>query len=332
MARLLRAPLTHFLILGGTLLALRGWFDPPRAPRPRVVISDADVASLAEAWTEEHGSPPDAAATTRLVNEAIDEEVLFREALARGFDRQDGAVRERLVRLGEFVGEETARDRESLEREARRLGLERSDVVIRRHLVEMMQLAAGRTGEADLPSESELREYLARHAEGFAQPARVRLTHVYLSEDARGDATTAEALTLLEELRGSGAEASAGRGDAFIRGAEFDGSRDELARAFGTGFAQAVDRAPSRAWFGPVRSGYGLHLVWVHQREPGRTPSLAEVRGRVLQRWLAERTAERREAVVRALRAAYDIQVGDGSGSGSGEARDIVRRLAAAPE
>ena len=180
MARLLRAPLAHFLALGAALLALRGWFDPARAPKPRAVISAVDVARLAEAWAEEHGSPPDAAATQRLVNAAIDEEVFYREALARGFDRRDGAVRERLVRLGGFVGEESARDRASLEREARRLGLERSDLVIRRHLVEMMELAVGRLGEADLPSEPELREYLARHAGDFAQPARVRLTHVYL--------------------------------------------------------------------------------------------------------------------------------------------------------
>jgi parvulin-like peptidyl-prolyl isomerase len=309
MARLLRAPLAHFLALGGVLLALRGWFDPPRAPRPRVVITAADVARIAEAWTEEHGSSPDAAAMDGLVNQAIDEELLYREALARGFDRQDGAVRERLVRLGGFVGEESARDRESLERDARRLGLERSDLVIRRHLVEMMELAAGWVGEAGLPSEPELREYLARHAEDFAQLARVRLTHVYLSEDARGEATTADALALLEELRGSGAAAGAGRGDAFIRGAAFDGSRDELARAFGRSFAEAVERAPSGAWFGPVRSIYGFHVVWVHRREPGRTPSLEEVRGRVLQRWLRERADERRRAAVRALRAAYDIEV-----------------------
>src|SRR5204863_8118124 len=147
----------HFLVLGGALLAVRGWLDPALPPRPRLVIHAADVARLAETWTEEHGAPPDAAAKQRLLDEAIDEEVLYREALARSFDRRDSAVRERLVRLGSFVGEETAQDRESLEREARRLGLERSDLVIRRHLIEMMRLAAGRVGEGDLPSVAEVR-------------------------------------------------------------------------------------------------------------------------------------------------------------------------------
>src|SRR5439155_767847 len=125
MARLLRAPLVHFLVLGGALLAVRGWLDPALPPRPRLVIHAADVARLAETWTEEHGAPPDAAAKQRLLDEAIDEEVLYREALARSFDRRDSAVLERLVRPGSFVGEETGQDRESLEREARRRGLAR---------------------------------------------------------------------------------------------------------------------------------------------------------------------------------------------------------------
>jgi len=314
MARLLHSPLVHFLALGGALLALRSWLDPPQAARPRVVIRDADVARLAEAWTEEHGAPPGVAARERLVDQAIEEELLYREALARGFDRQDGAVRERLVRLGGFVGEESARDREALEREARRLGLERSDLVIRRHLVEMMRLATGWIGEAGLPSEAELQDYLTRHAADFAEPARIRLTHVYLSEEVRGDAASGAAAALLAELRGEGPEAGRGRGDAFIRGADFDGPRDRLVRTFGAEFAAAVDRAPAGAWAGPIRSTYGLHLVWVHAREPGRTPSLAEVRGRVLQRWLGERAEERRGAAMRAIRARYDVEVEDGAG------------------
>jgi len=129
MTRLLRAPLLHFVVLGAALLAIRERVDPEPPPRPALVINSADIARLAEAWSEEHGAPPDAAARRRLVDAAIDEEVLYREAIARGFDRRDEAVRERLVRLGSFVGEETARDREALERDARRLGLTRSDLV-----------------------------------------------------------------------------------------------------------------------------------------------------------------------------------------------------------
>src|SRR6266516_4643047 len=168
MARVLRAPLLHFLVIGALLLGLRAWREPAAAPRARIVIGAADRARLRETWTEEHGAPPSGAA----------EEVLYREALARGFDRRDAAVRERLVRLGGFVGEEAGGSRDVLEREARRLGLERSDLVVRRRLVGMMRLAAGWLGPDDRPSEADLETYLARHADELAEPPRTRLADV----------------------------------------------------------------------------------------------------------------------------------------------------------
>src|SRR5712692_6342464 len=252
MARVLRAPLLHFLLIGGALLALRPWWrwESMDVRRPRIVIGAADVARLRETWTEEHGSPPSRAAEDRLVRDAIDEEILYREALARGFDRRDDAVRERLVRLGGFVGEEAGGDRDALEREARRLGLERSDLVVRRHLVEMMRLAAGWLGPNGLPSEADLEAYRAQHAAEFAPPARVRLTHVYLSEDRRGAGVAVDAIALLDDLRrtGTGPEVAAARGDAFIRGAEFDGSSADLERVFGPGFAESVAAQPFGTW------------------------------------------------------------------------------------
>src|SRR5437870_6962435 len=259
MARVLRAPLLHFLVIGALLLGLRTWREPAAAPRARIVIGAADRARLRETWTEEHGAPPSGAAEGTLVRDAIDEEVLYREALARGFDRRDAAVRERLVRLGGFVSEEAGGSRDVLEREARRLGLERSDLVVRRHLVEMMRLAAGWLGPEDRPSEADLEAYLARHAEELAEPARIRLTHVYLSEQARGAAAAGDARALLDELRGRCPEEAAGRGGPFIRGAEVEGTRADLERIFGPGFADAIDAAPLRTWTGPVRSTYGPH-------------------------------------------------------------------------
>src|SRR5437773_8464741 len=70
--------------------------------------------------------------------------------------------------------------------------------------------------------------------------------------------------------------------------------------------------APLRTWVGPVRSSYGLHLVWVHAREPGRTPALAEVRGRVVRRWLRERSEQREREAMEEMRARYVVEV-DGS-------------------
>jgi parvulin-like peptidyl-prolyl isomerase len=70
-----------------------------------------------------------------------------------------------------------------------------------------------------------------------------------------------------------------------------------------------VAAAPLAAWVGPVPSSYGLHLVWVHEREPGGLPSLAAVRSRVVHALLEERRQVRLRERMTALRARYDIRI-----------------------
>src|SRR5439155_5454424 len=149
-------------------------------------------------------------------------------------------------------------------------------------LVEMMRLAAAWLGPEDVPTEADLDTYLAEHPDEFAAPARIRLTHVYMSTEHRGAAAATDADALLAQLRGTPPAAAVGPGDPFIRGAEIDATTAELERTFGPGFADAIDAAPVQTWFGPVRSSYGLHLVWVVAREPARRPGRSEVRGRAL--------------------------------------------------
>jgi hypothetical protein len=309
MRRLAAAPLLHFVAIGVLLFAARGWWNG-RAAREQIVVSAADVARLREAWTREHGVRPDAEAERGLLSAAIDEEVLFREALALGLDREDGAVRERLVRLGGFVGEDTDGE-EALVAEARRLGLDRSDLVIRRHLVQMMRLATERVGAAGQPSEAELADYLARHAERFATPSRVTLAHVYLSR-RRGAELESQATALLARLRTNALSPAqaASLGDPFIRGAEIRGaSAVDLEESFGAGFADALRDAPEGEWVGPVPSSYGLHLVWIRARIPGGVPPLAAVRSQVALRLLHERGAARARERMETLRARYDVVV-----------------------
>ena len=57
--------------------------------------------------------------------------------------------------------------------------------------------------------------------------------------------------------------------------------RSAVAREFGEPFVDEVLKAGTGAWTGPIRSGYGLHLVLVREREESRVARLAEVRAQV---------------------------------------------------
>jgi hypothetical protein len=97
---LLRDPLLQFLILGALLFAADRVLHPP-APAAtaddRIVVS-ADVRNeLADAWRQSHGQPPTPAELESEIDRWIDQEILYREGMARGLERDDARVRDRIA-------------------------------------------------------------------------------------------------------------------------------------------------------------------------------------------------------------------------------------------
>lgn len=316
-ARVLHAPGLRFLVLGALLFAVSRTAPTcdriGQPARPLVVVTGADVERIRREWAEEHGAPPSPAQEERLLEDAVDEEILHREALAIGLQHDDPVVRRRLVQLAGFLEESSiGEEDEALEREARAIGLDRTDIVIRRYLVQAMRLLAKKPRPSDLPTQRELEAYFAAHRDEFTQPERIRLTHVYLSRERRGAAVADDATRLLETLR-SGAidpERAATRGEPFVRGADIGpASHADLDRIFGPEFSAAIAAAEPHSWVGPVRSAYGLHLVWIHERLPRGTPPLDAVRNRVVHRYLRERREARLQERLRQLRGRYEIRM-----------------------
>lgn len=310
-------PMVQFIGLGGLLFASQHWWrawapQPAPAARTPIVVSAADVERWRRDWTGRSGAAPTAAEDAALIDDAIDDEVLLREAVARGFDRDDRVVRARLVKLGHYLGLGGDGDDSAVEREARALAFDRSDVAVRRHLVEMMRLAASKPAPADLPHEADFQAYYEAQRERFTVPPRVRLTHVYLSRERRGEAIERDAAQLLDELRRDNVspQDAAPLGDPFIRGAAIPpATPQQIERIFGPGFAAAVTNLPLRTWSGPVRSSYGLHLVWIEDTQSATTLPLAAVRNQVLHAVLRERGEQRLRTTLRALRAGYDVRI-----------------------
>ncbi len=221
-----------------------------------------------------------------------DPERLLRLA-ATGIAADDPAVEARLLKLARHLdlGRGAADTDSDRIEAARTAGLVESDVVIRRYMTELVQLALERPGVADRPTEAELRDFHERNVGHFTAAGRVRATQVYLRASRSPREDTARALALLDRLRVGGvspAEA-ASYGDPFVRGPRIDGTQESITRAFGPGFAQAVEALLPGKWQGPLASAHGLHLVWVEERLPPRLAPLDTVRGQVVHGLLRER-------------------------------------------
>ena len=272
--RLLREPLVHFLILGAALFLLFSTVAKPGAPQDgKIVVSSGKIAQLAAGFVRIWQRAPSAEELDGLIEDYVKEEVLYREALAMGLDKDDSVIRRRLRQKIEFLSEDAA--------------------------------------AAVLPTEKELQAWLASHPDKFRLEPKLALRQVYISVSRRGAAATSEAHRLLARLNSAGKAVDASEvGDTTMLPYELPlSSGEEIARVFGDGFAQQVTQVEPGRWHGPVKSGYGLHLVYVSERSEGRLRPLAEVRDAVQREWLEARRKEMAEASYRASRAKYAITI-----------------------
>jgi glycine/D-amino acid oxidase-like deaminating enzyme len=94
----------HFLLGGAVLFALYEVVDDTASYEPdRIVIEAERVASLATTFQRTWLRSPTSEELRALVNDYIDEEILYREGLALGLDRDDLVIRRRLRQKVEYL-------------------------------------------------------------------------------------------------------------------------------------------------------------------------------------------------------------------------------------
>ncbi len=276
MRKFLHEPLFHFLLLGTVLFGAYALLnDGDDAGEAGVItINEADVDWLIAAWSRQWRRPPTETELRGLINDRVREEVLYREALAMGLDRDDQLIRRRLAQKMEFLTEDLAL------------------------MVE--------------PGDSALDAFYQANADRYRIPEQRAFTHVIFSVDRRGDAAFEDARAALVVLQSDAAsgEGAPEVGDRFLQPYDYSlRSEERVARDFGGEFATGVFAAEPGEWTGPVSSSFGVHLVRVTEWAAPVLPPLADVIDRVRTDLEAQRREEANEAVFQALLQRYDIQV-----------------------
>ncbi len=268
-SKLLREPLVHFLAIGAALFALSALLGGSEDPESRrIVVTRGRIEHLATSFERVWTRPPSQEEMDGLIAGYIQEEVLYREAMALGLDRDDMIVRRRLRQKMEFLAEESPPP----------------------------------------PTDADLRAYLDAHPDEFQVGGQVAFEHVYINRDLRGESAEGDAEQMLARLRA--APDSEVAGDPFLLEHSFPRTpTEEISRTFGEAFARGLMAVPVGEWRGPVESGYGLHLVRVRERVPGRKPELEEVRDAVVREWSTARQAELRARWYENLQRRYTVVV-----------------------
>jgi parvulin-like peptidyl-prolyl isomerase len=191
---------------------------------------------------------------------------------------------------------------EVLVREALQFGLDRGDAVIRNRLRQKMLFIAESAAQTLEPDDLVLAQHLRADPGKFARPARVSFQQVFLGEAPDEDAI-AQARAVL--TKGQPPETVGTR--SLLPGHMAEVTPSQVDRVFGAGFFAGIETGSEGQWLGPVRSGYGLHLVRVDATTAGSLPDLVDVRAAVLLDWRRVQFETLAAAQLAELTARYDI-------------------------
>jgi hypothetical protein len=275
--RLLREPLLHFLILGVLLFAVYAYSERGRGgveSSRQIRLSLDELAQLAMVFRSQWRREPTPDELGRLVENKVREEVLYREGLAMGLDKDDTIVKRRLAQKMQFLAEDVAAARE--------------------------------------PTTTELASWYEKYSDKFRQPPRVSFRHLYFSPDRRGVRARDDAASALAKLAGQPEDSklAASLADPFMFQEYYrDRAPEFLGKEFGPRFALEVPRLAPGSWQGPVESGFGWHLVYVDTLVPGRVPAFEEIEGDVKTAWLSEQKAIAWEKAYKDMRAKYTVLI-----------------------
>jgi len=270
----LHEPLLHFLVLGTALfLAWPFIADRVVSRANQIVISQGQMQRLVERFQRTHLRPPSPDELAGLVEDDIRSEVYYREGIALGLDRGDEIIRRRVVQKLEFMTQDIA--------------------------------AQG------APTDAELLRYLEGHGGDFGAEDEIAFSQIYLNPDRHGAALSRDADRLLARLNAGDGRLNYGA-DSDVLPVPNDFEAQPLhviAGIFGDDFAAAIAADPPGRWIGPIRSGYGLHLVLVRERRRGSPPQLSQVRDAVLREWQSAHQVESNQQAYRQMRAKYAIKI-----------------------
>ncbi len=274
MRRWLREPALQFLLIGTGLFLAYGWLHGRASfSRDTIVITEGRIEQLAAGFAGLHRRPPTREELDGMVQDAVREEILYREAMA--------------------------------------LHLDEDDVIVRRHMAQKLQFVSEDTHPVPEPTQAQLRDFLAQHPQQFQAERGYSFTQVFLDPQRHGSQLQADAQHLLAALRRAPEDAALVKGgDPFLLDSHFERlPAGETARLFGAEFEKALQTTATGQWQGPVTSSLGTHLVLLRWRDEPGPPRLTDIQAEVRRAWMNEQRGLANARFYAELRRRYDVKV-----------------------
>lgn len=257
-------------MLGAAIFAGYHLVAPAASDRAEIVVTADRSASLAAQFSGMHaGRPPSEAQLRALIDAYVRDEMLYREGLALGLDRDDPVVRNRVRQKAAMLSDDAM---------------------------------------AAEPTDADLEAYLRAHQGEFDIPARVSFEQVYF-DPGKHQQDVARALRAARAALDRGARADSLGDPTLLPATMTEALPADIAAVFGKSFGTDFGKLDGSRWEGPVRSAFGVHLVRISWRGAPTPATLADARDVLAREWSREHAVQARERLYRELARRYPVRI-----------------------
>jgi hypothetical protein len=277
MKRLLRHPATHIIALGVLVFILRSLiFAGDEAPDSTIRITEGVVEELVAKWNMTFARQPTDRELTSIVGDYVREEVYYREA--------------------------------------KKLGLDKDDLIVRRRLAQKMDFLSKDLASLAQPTDQDITDFYEKNREDYRVQPEATFSHIFFNIDKHGLLEARDLAVVVRDRINANPvpmEQAYEMGDLFVLRHHYKNRTPfDVEGLFGwQELADSLFRSEPGIWHGPVTSGYGLHLFYVHERMDSWIPELEETKAQVLQDLMTDIRRQTNDIFFATLRGNYEIEI-----------------------
>jgi len=186
------------------------------------------------------------------------------------------------------------------------LGLVENDSIIKRRVQQKIEFMLNDSIASIEPTQEDLQAFMDKHKERYTIAPVYTFKHIYINPekhvelDAYVESLKSEDLTLVYNERG----------DSVMIESRFENiTTAQIARLFGLKFAKSLDDLTQNNWVGPVTSGYGVHLVYIENKEAKHLATLKELEFKIKLDFRVDAQKKTINAFYEELKHKYDLVI-----------------------
>lgn len=276
MKLLLKEPLLHFLLLGAALFFIYSLSSAEQNSAEQITISASKQAQLEFAFEKTRQRKPNKQELAALIKNYYKEQVAYQKGLEMGLLDGDSIIQKRVQQKVEFIVEDAV--------------------------------------SAMAPTDEQLNQFLTERSDDYRTPHRFSFIQLYFDpqqhEDVQESLQVAnQQLTTHLKDKASAEQLLALSDNIFLELEYVDMPYQEVARYFGSNFADALLTLPTEQWQQNIKSGYGVHIVKLMSRSGGEIQVLSQIRNQVKQDWLNQQRQLSLERFYQLLFEEYKVNV-----------------------